>query len=83
MGFPVLLWGAEKLVPAEYWCPYGISSDQHVMAAKSTHWMDFSFRTSPQRNARIKTLSSVSLSHNKRGVSVTLVHYGLVAQFAI
>ena len=19
-----MLWGAEKLVPAEYWCPYGI-----------------------------------------------------------
>ena len=24
MGFSVMLWGAEKLVPAEYWCPYGI-----------------------------------------------------------
>ena len=23
MGFPVMLWGAEKLVPAEYWCPFG------------------------------------------------------------
>ena len=23
MGFAVMLWGAEKLVPAEYWCPYG------------------------------------------------------------
>ena len=23
MGFFVMLWGAEKLVPAEYWCPYG------------------------------------------------------------
>ena len=23
MGFQVILWGAEKLVPAEYWCPYG------------------------------------------------------------
>ena len=23
MGFSVTLWGAEKLVPAEYWCPYG------------------------------------------------------------
>ena len=21
MGFSVMLWGAEKLVPAEYWCP--------------------------------------------------------------
>ena len=25
MGFSVILWGAEKLVPAEYWCPYGTS----------------------------------------------------------
>ena len=25
MGFSVMLWGAEKLVPAEYWCPYGTS----------------------------------------------------------
>ena len=25
MGFSVMLRGAEKLVPAEYWCPYGIS----------------------------------------------------------
>ena len=24
MGFSVMLWGAEKLVPAEYWCPNGI-----------------------------------------------------------
>ena len=23
MGFSVMLGGAEKLVPAEYWCPYG------------------------------------------------------------
>ena len=23
MGFSVMLWGAEKMVPAEYWCPYG------------------------------------------------------------
>ena len=23
MGFSVMLWGAEKLVPAKYWCPYG------------------------------------------------------------
>ena len=23
MGFSIMLWDAEKLVPAEYWCPYG------------------------------------------------------------
>ena len=23
MGFSVMLRGAEKVVPAEYWCPYG------------------------------------------------------------
>ena len=23
MGFSEMLWGAEKLVPAESWCPYG------------------------------------------------------------
>ena len=22
MGFSVMLWGAKKPVPAEYWCPY-------------------------------------------------------------
>ena len=26
MGFSVMLWGAEKLVPDEYWCPYGTVS---------------------------------------------------------
>ena len=26
MGFSVMLWDAEKLVPAEYWCPYGTDS---------------------------------------------------------
>ena len=26
MGFSVMLLGAEKLVPAEYWCPYGTNS---------------------------------------------------------
>ena len=25
MGFSVMLWGAEKLAPAEYWCPYSSS----------------------------------------------------------
>ena len=33
MGFSEMLWGAEKLVPAEYryWCPYGSSYiDLHV-----------------------------------------------------
>ena len=25
MGFSVMLWGAKKVVPAEYWCPYGNS----------------------------------------------------------
>ena len=24
MGFSVMLCGAEELVPAEYWCPYGM-----------------------------------------------------------
>ena len=23
MGFSVMLWGAKKMVPVEYWCPYG------------------------------------------------------------
>ena len=23
MGFSIMFGGAEKLVPAEYWCPYG------------------------------------------------------------
>ena len=23
MGLSVMIWGAEKMVPAEYWCPYG------------------------------------------------------------
>ena len=23
MGFSIMLWGAENMVPAEYWCPYG------------------------------------------------------------
>ena len=33
MGFSIMLWGAEKLVPAEYWCPYGTNESlvQHVM----------------------------------------------------
>ena len=26
MGFSEMFWGAEKLVPAEYWCPYGTFS---------------------------------------------------------
>ena len=26
MGFSVMLRDAEKLVPAEYWCPYGTTS---------------------------------------------------------
>ena len=28
MGFPVILWGAEKLVPAEYGCPYGTAGQE-------------------------------------------------------
>ena len=30
MGLSVMLWGAEKLVPAEYWCPlYGTPYQEH------------------------------------------------------
>ena len=34
MCFSVMLWGAEKLVPAEYWCPYG-SLGPHLQWKKS------------------------------------------------
>ena len=30
MGFSVMLWGAKKLVPAEYWCPYGTHYKSHL-----------------------------------------------------
>ena len=33
MGFSVMLWGAEKLVPAEYWCPYGTSNEHNKLRA--------------------------------------------------
>ena len=32
MGLSVMLWGAEKLVPAEYWCPYGTKGDDEALA---------------------------------------------------
>ena len=31
MGFSVMLWGAEKLVPAEYWCPYGMYLNAYIV----------------------------------------------------
>ena len=31
MGFSVMLWGAEKLVPAEYWCPYYGTNDSKLV----------------------------------------------------
>ena len=30
MGISVMLRGAEKLVPAEYWCPYGTNIKQYI-----------------------------------------------------
>ena len=27
MVFSVIFWGAKKLVPAEYWCPYGTNKE--------------------------------------------------------
>ena len=33
MGFSVMLWGAEKLVPVEYWCPYGTSLSHILIQA--------------------------------------------------
>ena len=32
MGFSVMLWGAEKLVPAEYWCPYGSLQNSFILS---------------------------------------------------
>ena len=31
MGFSVMLRGAEILVPAEYWCPYGIAAGLYCL----------------------------------------------------
>ena len=36
MGFSVMLWGAEKLVPAEYWCPYGTARSNSQLQELST-----------------------------------------------
>ena len=37
MGFSVMLWGAEKLVPAEYWCPYDTHKVFIDIYVKETH----------------------------------------------
>ena len=49
MGFSVMLRGAEKLVPVEYWCPYGTKS-------KSEH-STYAFMFDP----RVKTLFDCSV----------------------
>ena len=36
MGFSVMLWGAEKLVPVEYWCPYGTCVINWILTEEST-----------------------------------------------
>ena len=36
MGFSVMLWDAEKLVPAEYWCPYGSFSSSNSSNCSSS-----------------------------------------------
>ena len=38
MGFSVMLLGAEKLVPAEYWCSYGTSIQQEPEFGTSKHY---------------------------------------------
>ena len=41
MGFSLMLWGAEKLVPAEYWCSYGINKSnihKSSSARKKEEW---------------------------------------------
>ena len=39
MGFSVMLLGAEKLVPVEYWCPYGTFEKVDENSFKSTNTM--------------------------------------------
>ena len=39
MGFSVMLRGAEKLVPAEYWCPYGNGALSFVYCNIHIHWV--------------------------------------------
>ena len=39
MGFTVMLWGAEKLVPAEYWCPYPVCHLIVLVIEGQTHNM--------------------------------------------
>ena len=50
MGFSVMLWGAEKLVPAEYWCPYAVAQ------IRSGSWGDtlgfFPVRRQPQKSQK-------------------------------
>ena len=48
MGFSVMLWGAEKLVPAEYWCPYGshkqlvpVADPEGMQQARAKIWIDY------------------------------------------
>ena len=33
-----MLWGAEKLVPAEYWCPYGMSNLSIKLLIQQKHF---------------------------------------------
>ena len=38
MDFSVMLWGAEKLVPAEYWCPYGNALRIEMVLREKVQW---------------------------------------------
>ena len=51
MGFSVMLWGAENMVPAEYWCPYGTlkfclskKEKKHLKQSKQTSELKWSYK---------------------------------------
>ena len=64
MGFSVMLWGAEKRVPAEYWCPYGTDKIAWIAVFEAIHfilWKPFHIKCMHKHSTNAVLLKNYSL----------------------
>ena len=63
MGFSVMLWGAKKLVPVEYWCPYGTLVNRSITLKLMLHRMQTLLCSSNLECTSAETAFKLNLVH--------------------
>ena len=75
MGFSEMLRGAKKLVPAEYWCPYGTWLALYSVSFKKRNW-DSILNLSKSNRKTMKLLSVVESIFTFLSYGTLVIHIG-------